>query len=460
MTTILDEFHGCDLGDARRDARLLMLAEHLSKDPELSFPEALPDRAALEACYRLVNNVAVESQAILRPHIHATVARLQPHSRVLVVHDTTHFQPCAKAIRDGFGERGFWSHVSLAVSADGRREPLGLLSLDSWPSPTTTEKVPKRSTEQRRNDDSRLSTRWLKQSLQDEALVAGVTLIHVEDREADIYASMEARLAESMHFIVRAQSYRKVVVDDGVENILEHLRARPRQLRRQVLLSRRQVKPGLKSSHQSRDGRQATLAIASAPVVVRRSRKDSAPIAASLALNAVHVVETDVPEGEEPVEWLLLTTEPVGTDAEIEFVVDSYRARWVIEEYFKALKTGCAYESRQLESYDALLNALSIFAVIAWQLLWMRFAAQHETAGTRSSVLSDDELAVLVAQGRVGQDPTVKEVMRAIAQLGGHLKWNGEPGWEVLWRGFRTLRLIASGFALGGRVANKRSDQW
>jgi Transposase DNA-binding len=97
MTTILAEFDGCDLGDARRVARLLMLAEHLSKDPELSFPEALPDRAALEACYRLVNNDAVDSQAILRPHVHATVARLKPHKRVLAVHDTTHFQPSAKA---------------------------------------------------------------------------------------------------------------------------------------------------------------------------------------------------------------------------------------------------------------------------------------------------------------------------------------------------------------------------
>jgi Transposase DDE domain len=337
---------------------------------------------------------------------------------------------------------------------------LGLLSLDAWPSPVTTTKVAKQSTEQRRKDDNRSSKRWLKQSLQDEALGSGVTLIHVEDREADIYACMEARLAASMHFIVRAQSYRKVVVENEVENILEHMRARPRLLRRQAVLSRRQVNPGLKSSHQSRDGRQVTLAIAAAPVVVRRSRKDNATVAASLTLNAVHVIEVDVPEGEDPVEWLLLTTEPVDTEADIEFVVDSYRARWVIEEYFKALKTGCAYEARQLESYDALLNALSIYAVIAWQLLWMRFAAQHETAVPRSSVVSADELAVLVAQGRVGEDPTVNDVMRGIAKLGGHLKWNGEPGWEVLWRGFRTLRLLASGFALGASRAGKRSDQW
>lgn len=454
MTTILDEFDGCDLGDARREARLLMLAEALAKDPDLSFPEALPDRAALEACYRLVNNDDVSSQAILRPHVLATVERLKPHTRVLAVHDTTHFQPSAKAIREGFGSRGFWAHVSLAVSADGRREPLGLLGLDAWPSPEDAKKKKKRktktSTQQRRQDANRLSKRWLQQSLQDESFVSGVVLIHVEDREADIYACMEARSTAGMHFIVRAQSYRKVLVDDDVENILEHMRAQPRRLRRVVQLSRRQVKPGMKSSHQSREGRTAKLAITAAPVVVRRPRKDGDDVAASISLHAVHVVEEDAPEGEEPVEWLLLTTEPIETDEEIEFVVDSYRARWVIEEYFKALKTGCAYESRQLESYDALLNALSIFAVIAWRLLWLRFAAQHGTTTLPvSAVVTDDEVAVLRAQQRIGDSPTVEEVLRGIAKLGGHLKWNGEPGWEVLWRGFRTLRLLASGFALG-----------
>jgi hypothetical protein len=461
MTTILAEFDGCCLGDARREARLLMLAEALAKDPGLSFPEALPDRAALEGCYRLVNNDDVDSQALLRPHVMATVARLKPHDRVLAVHDTTHMQPSAKAIREGFGAKGFWVHAALAVSADGRREPFGLLGLDAWPSPEDPKKKKKKtSTYARRSDESRRSKRWLAQSLENEALVDDVVLIHVEDREADIYACMEARLNAGMHFIVRAQSYRKVLVADEVENILEHMRRQPHGLPRQILLSRRQVKEGMKSSHQSREGRPAKLVMAAAPVVVRRSLKDRRNVAASLSLNAVHIVEVDAPEGEEPVEWLLLTTEPIGTTAEIEFVVDSYRARWVIEEYFKALKSGCAYESRQLESYDALLNALSIFAVIAWQLLWMRFAAQNETATPVSSVVSDDELAVLKAQKRIGESATAKDVLRGIAKLGGHLKWNGEPGWEVLWRGFRTLRLIASGVALGAKLGRERSDQW
>ena len=143
-----------------------------------------------------------------------------------------------------------------------------------------------------------------------------------------------------------------------------------------------------------------------------------------------------------------MTTEPISTDPDIEFVVDSYRARWVIEEYFKALKTGCAYEARQLESYEALRRALSIFAVIAWRLLWMRFLAQNAPDTPATLVATAAELEFLVAQGRLADSSTVDDFLQAVARLGGHIKNNGPPGWQVLWRGYRKLNDLAAGFAL------------
>src|SRR3954469_21374678 len=59
-------------------------------------------------------------------------------------------------------------------------------------------------------------------------------------------------------------------------------------------------------------------------------------------------VRESPPVGETAIEWMLFTSEPIGTLAEIEAVVAHYPARWIIEEYFKALKTGCAFEKRQL----------------------------------------------------------------------------------------------------------------
>jgi IS4 transposase len=81
-----------------------------------------------------------------------------------------------------------------------------------------------------------------------------------------------------------------------------------------------------------------------------------------LRLNVVRVWEPEPPPGEPAVEWVLLTTEPIATLEDLLRIVDRYRSRWVIEEFFKAIKTGCSYEQRQLGDYESLVNALALFA--------------------------------------------------------------------------------------------------
>ena len=76
-------------------------------------------------------------------------------------------------------------------------------------------------------------------------------------------------------------------------------------------------------------------------------------------------------------------------------IVEWYRTRWLIEEFFKCLKTGCAYQKRQLESLDTLLVALALLAPIAWQLLLMRHLAR-EYPETRATVaLTPRQIAIL-----------------------------------------------------------------
>jgi DDE family transposase len=74
-----------------------------------------------------------------------------------------------------------------------------------------------------------------------------------------------------------------------------------------------------------------------------------------LTLNVVRVWEPKPPRGAPAVCWMLYTSEPIDTAEQLLTIVDQYRSRWVIEEFFKALKTGCAFEKRQLESYRAPL---------------------------------------------------------------------------------------------------------
>jgi IS4 transposase len=174
--------------------------------------------------------------------------------------------------------------------------------------------------------------------------------------------------------------------------------------------------------------------------------------------NVIHVFERKPPKGEPAVEWFLLTNLPANTPDEIAFAIDCYRSRWMIEEYFKALKTGCQFEKRQLESAHSLLNALAIFAPIAWRLLLLRHLARTNRQAPASAALTNQQLEVLcaVAKKPFPKRATARDALLAVAALGGHLKNNGDPGWLVLGRGMHDLLLLE----LGWRARDgTRSDQ-
>ena len=189
----------------------------------------------------------------------------------------------------------------------------------------------------------------------------------------------------------------------------------------------------------------ATLGFSAVTLTILRPDHERDPLPPSLTLNVIRVCEVDAPGDVEPIEWTLMTTEPIDTLDQIATAVDAYRARWVIEEFFKALKTGCAFEKRQLESAHALLNALAIFAPIAWHLLVLRQLGRNDSSLPAASVLNDLQLRILRRKTKLGEAPTIREAMFAVAQLGGHIKNNGDPGWIVLGRGYEELLILEEG---------------
>ena len=87
-----------------------------------------------------------------------------------------------------------------------------------------------------------------------------------------------------------------------------------------------------------------------------------------MPLNTVQVFEPDPPE-REVASRELFTTEPVTHVVSATAVVDHHRSRWRIEEYFRSLKQGCAVDERQLESFDAMTDAIAMLVPFAWRLL-------------------------------------------------------------------------------------------
>ena len=182
-----------------------------------------------------------------------------------------------------------------------------------------------------------------------------------------------------------------------------------------------------------------------------------------LFINLVHVYEIKPPKGEIPIDWKLITTEPINTEEDVLNIVDDYRARWLIEEYYKALKTGCNYEKAQLETKKTLLTLLAIQIPIAWQLLVLRSISRQSVNAPAELLLTKKQIEVLRLFASIRKPlsarPNAKEIAYAIAGLGGHITNNGPPGWLVLSRG---LQQFINNFAVWTAAmehAKQRCDQ-
>lgn len=442
-----------DLGDARLTKRYGVLLDRLMERPDASLPKAL-SVAELESAYRFVNNERVTLPGLLAPHHAQTAKRCDGRTDVIVAHDTTEVQYSGEG-RKGLGRlrakgRGFSLHLAMAVGGNGARDPLGVIAARTII--RGEKRVVERATQRRRAPDKE-SRRWWEQVIEVEERLGGGRAIHVADREADAYEFMSEVSARGGRFVVRLTHDRRIE-SDGPKKLEETLRSLPTIVEREVQLQSRgrAVTPIARKIHPPREARLANLAVSAAPITFLRPKEPLSGWPTTLALNVVSVVEVDPPEGCDPVTWKLVTTEPISTPEEVLAIVDSYRTRWVVEEYFKALKTGCAIEKRQNESVRALLNVLGLYIPVAWQLLRLRTLARDTSALAAHNVLTDIQVQILAAHPRtrrlMGGQPNVRDALLAIAALGGHLKQNGEPGWHVLGRGFQDLLLLEDGWGL------------
>lgn len=450
-----DEFRESDLGDERLNKRLVKLAEQIAKAPDLSFPRAAGSDAAREATYRFLNNERVTPEEIVRAHVQATLCRCSESGPIFVIHDSSEFS--FSAAREDLGRLssdstfGFLGHFALAVSGRGRA-PLGVLGFDTL---TREHGTRRPAHSERRPASERESSRWLALVDRVEASIDDrFDAIHVMDREPDAYEILAGMMERKRRFVIRSKFDRTVAEGSERTSLSEALERAPVALEREVHLSARVKRkgdpPSKAAKHPRRAARTARLLVSAAPIVLCRPSGGRASLPKTIALNVVRVHEASPPDGIAPVEWRLLTTEAIDSPDDIAAVVDTYRARWLIEEYFKALKTGCAFEDRQLESMRALRNALAVFVPIAWQLLTLRHLSRDDDATPAADLLAPLKLKLLRAHKDTRHMPcnTVRDAMLAIARLGGHIKNNGDPGWIVLGRGYEDLLLLEVGATL------------
>jgi hypothetical protein len=462
VTELLTEFDGDSIGDARLDERLRRIVSLAAMDPGESFPEQMASIADREALYRFLANPKVTMAGVLSGHVRQTHDRICEHRSIRIVHDTTTFRFLGD--REGLGmtrggAKGFLAHIALALAADDTREPFGVLNVHPYihqdavahRGMTPSQRVLATRAKPRAAKES---ARWEQAALQVSAtLPAGVVALHVMDQEADDYDVLAALHDAQLRYVVRADSQRQTT--DGKRTVTEALAyQQPATVFRMVRLTPRSERKAerTRGRHPARDERHATLQIRWGAITVPR-RQYTESRTATLTMWAVHVWEPKPPRGEAPIEWMLFTSEPVQTVEDATIVVDHYRARWVIEDYFKALKTGCAFEKRQLTTFDGLVRALALFIPMAWRLLVLRHLGRADSLLPAGRYFTVEQLhllrKLLLRRGyQLVSTPTIRDVMLGIAALGGHIPNNGPPGWLVLGRGLTRLLDAEVGWTL------------
>lgn len=444
---VLNDLDSLRLGDARLDARARSIIGRLSSSPSAPLPELFPDESELTAVYRMAKRPHVSELGLLRPHVEATVARCAAVGEVLVLHDTTEFEFAAgggRVTREHLSllsgrRQGFYTHVSFAVSDGPLSVPLGVLHLQPYVHRSQVGDASAAWWEERGGLFANEHDRWPEACLlaDDLAMSQGVHPIHVADREDDSGAMLHRLSHAGLRFVIRCSSPHRAVSSvhgDAKDVAAVATQALVAGASPRTVWVRRQ-RAGQPPSADA-PPRQAELHVRYCPVSLR-VHKDAA-----VSLWLVDVVETHPPAGEEPVRWLLYTTERTESEDQAWLCVDRYRRRWLIEEWFKALKTGVNYEARQLESAHSLLNFLAFAVYVATQMLVLR--ALHRTAPElqASELFEPDAIAVVakfVPKAKLGPTSTLGALLSAIAAWGGHQKSNGPPGWLTLFRGYNKL---------------------
>jgi hypothetical protein len=456
MHDAVGEFDTLMVPDARLAKRVRSFVECAWREPAASLPAMLQDAAQLEGGYRLLSNKRVTMEALHAPHRRRTAERAREARDVAVVHDTTDIETAyADPSEVGYlhtGRTGYRAHVSLALSVEPTRpaRPLGVLSVQAdfqanAPRPRGTRKKPLKRQHLVHSTDKAF-VRWERGIRACSQVLEGCeSVVHVADREADSYPLLCAVLDVGDGCVFRIRNDRRARVDDDeadndwtlLSDIASGLQG---TFECMVPLSKRGDKGIVQRSkaHPPRQARSARLHYSAAPIELKRPHYLPAELPPTLSLWLVRAWEPEPPNGEKPVDWLLLTTEPCQTAAEIMRVVNLYRSRWMVEDFFKALKTGCNLESRQLESRHALLNLLALMLPIAVHLLWLRACARDTPDLPATDVLTPLQLTVLKHRSPrpLPDNPTALQALWALAGIGGHIANNGWPGWQVLGRAF------------------------
>jgi Transposase DNA-binding/Transposase Tn5 dimerisation domain len=467
--SIVDELAGCDFGDMRLNRRAIKVATGFSQRPNLSIPTACGGRSETKAAYRFFDNENVKPQGIISPHCLRSIERVSQCEVAVLAQDTTEIDltnPEQQVVGAGVmaSEKmfGAFMHPLFALRDDG--VPLGTVSMTYWTRPAIDKS---KTQEQKDNERKKIpieekeSFRWI-EGLREARKVAeqcpNTKIVVVADSEADIYELFAEERSTShqrnVELIVRGCHDRCTDSEQG--KILATVRASGPKYDCQVKVGARKAKISTetRARRTSRKPRTANCQVFACSVILQPPDRTGVKLP-PVKINVVLVEEQDPPEGDEPIQWILVTTLPVDSETDIRNVVKYYCLRWEIEIFFKTLKSGCRIEERRFETLEREMNCVAMYMIVAWRIMLMCRLGRECPDMTCEAVFETSEWQAIykVTQRKdpPSSPPTLNEMIRMVATLGGFIdRKRNEPGTQTLWIGMQRMYDIANCWEIFG----------
>ncbi|MBK8399184.1 MAG: IS4 family transposase [Leptospiraceae bacterium] len=366
---------------------------------------------------------------ILKSHKNSTINRLKDKEIILGVQDTTEIAYSGLEDAEGLGyinhsetAKGYYFHPTIAVTVEGT--PLGILDSQVWIRESLTKgKTEKEYAYKKKHTpiEQKESYKWLKSY---RTLCEIETnnhkdfhLVSVCDREADIfelfYEHAKITNENKPDLIVRAKANR--IISDGAEKYLFD------ELNNNEIFAEYNIIVPRKKGVQIRE---ATLQVKFKEVTIEPpSNLINRNSYSKIKLYAVTTNEINPPKDVDPIHWFILTTIPVLNFDDAFEIIQWYRQRWVIEIFFKTLKSGCNIEKYQFHTFERLKKILAIDSIIAWRILFLTTFGR-ECPDLPASILFEEHewkalhARIYMTKNVPNEVPSISVVMRQIGQLG------------------------------------------
>lgn len=447
----LAQFGHAELGDKRRTKRLVKISTDIASSAGKSLVKASQDDASIEGAYRFIRNDYISVEEISKAGFSATEKIAKQRELVLSLEDTTGLSfthsVCNElgnvnsAGQSKFTSKGrtLYSHSSLLLDAH-TEQVLGLAGQYNW---HREDKVDK---EQNRDKEDKESYKWQRTTEElNQQFTNTNNIIHVCDRESDIYEYIDHQLSTEQRFIVRASHDRKLISPDCRLHSLSEV-VNPISCYTINIPQRG-----------GRKARKAKIELSYCEVTIKKP--NDATGSKTLTLNVVHCQEVSGDDKNEKLSWYLYTNEAIENVEQARQLVRYYELRWRIEEFHKVWKSdGTQVEKLRMQHKANLERMAVILAFIAIRLMQLKeLALNIEEAKKKSCETFFNQQEWKILWLKIEKKPLPETVPSlywayyALAKLG---RWydskrTGKVGMKAIWSGWQELIVMLEGVRIG-----------